>query len=284
MALESLRITQVGARAEVCLLGPGPGNALGPALFRELPVVFAQLDADPAVRAILLHASGEHFCFGLDLVEMAGELTAVAGPAGGRADVRAELLERIQRMQAAVGAVETCRKPVVAVVQGWCIGGGVDLIAACDIRLASADARFSVREVKVGIVADLGSLQRLPRLIGESAARELALTGRDIAAERAAAIGLVSEVYSDATAAIAAGRDLVDEISANPPLAVQGTKQVLNASRDLSVPDGLRHVAIWNSAFLASQEITDALAAFAEKRGGHGDKRRPALTESTSDY
>lgn len=273
--MESLRLTREGARAEVCLLGPGPGNALGPALFRELPDAFARLDADPAVRAVLLYGSGEHFCFGLDLVAMAGELTSVAGSAGGRADVRAALLERIQHMQGAFNAIEACRKPVVAVVQGWCIGGGVDLIAACDVRLASAEARFSVREVKVGIVADLGSLQRLPRLIGESAARELALTGRDITAQRAAAIGLVSEVYPDVNTAIAAGRDLVDEISTNPHLAVQGTKQVLNASRDLSVSDGLRHVAIWNSAFLASQELTDALMAFAERRDKRGDGHRP---------
>jgi len=151
-------------------------------------------------------------------------------------------------------------------VHGWCIGGGVDLIAACDIRLASAEAQFSVREAKVAIVADIGSLQRLPAIIGRGHVAELAFTGKDISADRAAAIGLVNHVSADADAVLADARDLAAEIAANSPLAVQGTKAVLTAGEGRSVAEGLEFVATWNAAFLASDDLNEAMTAFMEKR------------------
>jgi enoyl-CoA hydratase len=155
---------------------------------------------------------------------------------------------------------------VIAAVSGWCIGGGVDVITAADIRLASADAKFSVREVKVAIVADIGSLQRLAPIIGEGHLRELALTGKDIDAARAEKIGLVNDVYPDQETLLAAARKLAEEIATNPPLVVQGVKDVLNARTEPEVADGLRYVSAWNAAFLPSKDLAEAVQAFMERR------------------
>jgi enoyl-CoA hydratase len=251
--------------AEVTLLGPGKGNAMGPDFWSECPQLFAQLDADPEVRAIVLAGSGKNFTYGLDLAAMGGEFAplmadkALAGP-------RTTFHDTIKRMQLATNAVADCRKPVVVAVQGWCIGGGLDLISAADIRYASADAKFSVREVKVAIVADMGSLARLPAIIGDGHVRELALTGKDIDAARAEKIGLVNDVFDDADAVLAAARTAAAEIAANPPLVVQGVKTVLDHSRSAAVDDSLRYVAAWNAAFLASNDLTEAITAVFEKR------------------
>jgi enoyl-CoA hydratase len=155
---------------------------------------------------------------------------------------------------------------VIAAVSGWCIGGGVDVIAATDIRLASADAKFSVREVKVAIVADLGSLQRLAGIIGEGHLRELALTGKDIDAARAEKIHLVNDVYPDQDAVLTAARALAAEIAANPPLVVQGVKDVLGHQREHDIAAGLRYVGAWNAAFLPSEDLGEAVQAFLQRR------------------
>ncbi|MBM7775445.1 enoyl-CoA hydratase [Actinokineospora baliensis] len=251
--------------AEVTLLGPGKGNALGPDLWRELPVVFGGLDADPEVRAVVLTGSGANFSYGLDLPAMMPTWGDLLGD-GALAAPRTRFLGEIRALQDAVTAVAACRKPVVAAVSGWCIGAGLDVIAAADIRVASADAKFSLREVKVAIVADLGSLQRLGGVIGEGHLRELALTGKDIDAERALRIGLVNDVHPDQAAVLAAARQLAADIAANPPLVVQGTKDVLGHERERRVADGLRYVAAWNAAFLPSKDLGEAVQAFLERR------------------
>jgi enoyl-CoA hydratase len=247
--------------AEVTLIGPGKGNAMGPEFWRDLPVVFAILDGDDDVRAVILRGDGPNFSYGLDLPAMMGGLAAGDSAAG-----RAKLLDTIQTMQAAVTRVQACRKPVIAAVRGWCIGGGLDLIAACDIRLCAADARFSLREARMAIVADIGSLQRLPPIIGEGHTRELAYTGKDIDAQRALHIGLVNEVYDGADDLLAAARALAAEIAANAPLAVQGSKRVLNETQGKSVEEGLRYVALWNAAYLHTEDLGEAMRAFVEKR------------------
>jgi enoyl-CoA hydratase len=262
---ESVKVERDGHVAEVVLLGPGKGNAMGPTFFRELPVVFDALDRDPEVRAVVLRGHGGVFSYGLDLRAMAGELFQHVAP-GNMAKERTKLLELIGELQKAADAVERCRKPVVAAIAGPCIGGGVDVIAACDIRVAAKGARFSVREVKLAIVADLGSLQRLPRIIGHGHTRELAFTGKDIDAERALRIGLVNDVFEDEATLLDAARSLARDIARNPPLVVQGTKQVLAFGEGRTQADGLRFVAVWNSAFLASADLQEALTAFAEKR------------------
>jgi enoyl-CoA hydratase len=250
--------------AEVVVRTPGKGNALGPDFWRELPETFAALDRDEAVRAVVLRADGDHFTYGLDLIAMMGELGPIL--AGGLADARTRLHEIILRLQDAVSSIARCRKPVVAAVHGACIGGGVDLITACDVRVASRDARLSVREVRVAMVADIGTLQRLPRIVGEGHARELAMSGMDIDAERALRIGLLNDVFATKEEAWEGARARARAIADNPPLVVQGVKQVMNERVAAADAAGLRYVAAWNSAFLPSEDLGEALAAFGEKR------------------
>jgi enoyl-CoA hydratase len=263
--LVSLKVDVSDYVAEVTLLGPSKGNAMGPDFWRELPVVFGALDADPAVRAIVLTGSGPHFSYGLDLPGMLPSWGSLLAD-GGLVSQRTKFLEEIRVLQNSVTSVAACRKPVIAAVSGWCVGGGVDVIAATDIRLASADAKFSVREVRLAMVADLGSLQRLVGIIGEGHLRELAFTGKDIDAPHAQRIGLVNNVYPDQAAVLTAAHELAAEIATNSPLTVQGVKEMLNASREATVAEGLRYVAAWNSAFLPSKDLTEAFQAFLERR------------------
>jgi len=260
-----------GHVATLWLDRPEKRNAMGPTFWTDLPEAMAVLGADPEVRAVVLAAKGPHFSVGLDLTAMPD----IAGPGGddgkrlsaaGRA---AHARREIVRLQASITSVADCPVPVIAAIQGWCIGGGVDLISACDIRLASAEAQFSVRETRIAIVADLGSLQRLPAIIGMGHVAELAYTGKDITAARAEAIGLVNGVSADAEAVVADARAMAAEIAANSPLAVQGTKSVLVAGEGRSVAEGLDYVATWNAAFLASDDLMEAMAAFMEKRPGN---------------
>ncbi|MCP9275849.1 crotonase/enoyl-CoA hydratase family protein [Mycolicibacterium arenosum] len=262
---ESVTVDVEGHVAQVTLIGPGKGNAMGPAFWAELPEVFGSLDADPAIRAIVLTGSGKHFSYGLDLAAMGGTLAAVMAD-GATAKPRADFHAHLKTMQQSITAVADCRTPVIASVHGWCIGGGVDLISAVDIRYASADAKFSVREVKLAIVADVGSLARLPLILNDGHLRELALTGRDIDASRAEKIGLVNDVYDDAEASLAAAHATAREIAANPPLVVNGIKDVLDEQRTAAVSASLRYVAAWNSAFLPSKDLSEGITAMFEKR------------------
>ncbi len=262
---ESLTVDVDGAVAQVTLTGPGKGNAMGPAFWAEMPDVFASLDADPDVRAIVLTGSGRNFSYGLDLPAMGDTLSPLMSD-GAMARERTEFHARLKRMQQSITAVADCRTPVIASVHGWCIGGGVDLISAVDIRYASADAKFSVREVKVAMVADVGSLARLPLILSEGHLRELVLTGRDIDAARAERIGLVNDVFDDADASLAAAHATAEEIAANPPLVVQGIKDVLDEQRTAQVSASLRYVAAWNSAFLPSKDLAEGVSAVFAKR------------------
>ncbi|OBB75130.1 MULTISPECIES: crotonase/enoyl-CoA hydratase family protein [Mycobacterium] len=248
--------------ARVTLIGPGKGNAMGPAFWAELPEVFGTLDADPEVRAIVLTGSGRNFSYGLDLAAMGATMPGRDAGAKGRLGFHTTLT----KMQGAINAVADCRTPTIASVHGWCIGGGVDLISAVDIRYASADAKFSVREVKLAIVADVGSLARLPLILSDGHLRELTLTGKDIDAARAEKIGLVNDVYDDADASLAGAHATAAEIAANPPLTVYGIKDVLDQQRIARVSESLRYVAAWNSAFLPSKDLGEAVTAMFEKR------------------
>ncbi|MET7774001.1 crotonase/enoyl-CoA hydratase family protein [Nocardia sp. NPDC005366] len=256
----ALKVTVADQVAEVTLLGPGKHNAMGPDFWRELPEVFGELDADPEVRAVVIAGSGPNFSVGLDIPDMRSLFDVVLGDRA-LAAARTDLHREIVRMQASINAVADCRKPVIAAVHGVCYGGGVDLIAAADIRYACADARFSVRETKIAIVADVGALQRLPAIIGDGHVRELALTGRDIDAARAQSIGLVNDVHPDQRSTLRAARATAREVAGNPPLVVQGVKEVLGRPRAALVDEGLRYVAAWNAAFLPSEDLSEALRA-----------------------
>jgi enoyl-CoA hydratase len=256
-----IRIEREGDVAVVSLLAP----TMPPALFTELGQTFTALARDAALRAVIVRGDTKVFSYGLDLPAA----FATWGPTlsgQGLAAARTELWSLIRELQATVTAVARCPAPVIAAIHGWCIGGGVDLITACDLRICTADARFSVRETKVAMVADLGSLQRLPHVIGHAATRELALTGKDVDASRALALGLVSQVAADRAALEAAARALAAEIAANPPLVVRGVKQILDQATQPDVAAGLERVAVWNAAFLPSEDLGEAASAFATKR------------------
>ena len=262
---KALRVVHDGAIAEVVLQGPGKGNAMGPDFWKECPEVFHDLSRDDSVRAIVLHGSGEHFTYGLDLKAMMPVLMPHLAPPN-LAKQRTAFFDLVLDLQRSADAIESCRKPVIACLHGQCIGGGIDIATACDVRLASADAKLSVREVRVAMVADLGSLQRLPRIIGQGLTRELAFTGKDVDAARALRIGLVNEVYPDKESLLAAGRAMAREIAENPPLVVAGIKEVLDFGERSHVRDRERFVAVWNAAFLASNDLAEAMAAFMERR------------------
>ena len=261
--LRSLSVEIHDGVAEVQLLGPSKGNAMGPDFWAELPEVFDALGTDDDVRSVLLYGSGGNFSYGLDLPAMAPVFAPLLAADGMDAKLREGFRRQIKALQDSVSSLARCAKPVIAAVDGWCIGGAVDVIAAADIRVCSPAARFSVREVKVAIVADLGSLQRLPAIIGEGATRQLALTGEDFDAARASSLGLVTEVADDV---VARGRELAAAVAANPPLVVQGVKQVLNRRVQAAVQDGLDYVQVWNAAFLASRDFGEATTAFAQRR------------------
>jgi enoyl-CoA hydratase len=253
---QSLRLERDGALAHVVLLGPGKGNAMGPATWVEFPAAFDELEADPDVRAVVVSGHGEHFSFGLDVGAMlaAHDLATDRGAAA-----RRDLLTQIEHMQHAFNRVAKSRLPVIAAISGWCIGSGIELACACDLRYAQNGARFSLREVRLGIVADLGGLARLPGIVGEGHARELALTGADIDAARAERIGLVNAVVPEV---IAHAVEIARTIAGHSPLAVGGIKNVLNAQQGRSPADGLQYVAAWNAAFLQSDDFARAARAF----------------------
>ena len=260
--------------ATVWLDRPEARNAMGVDLWRDLPLAMEAVSRDHSVRAIVIAAKGPHFSVGLDLKAMgnllagggsSAEADGAAAPPSMAARARGARSE-VLRLQDSITAVARCPKPVIAAVHGYCIGGGVDLIAACDIRLAAADAVFSVREAKMAIVADLGSLQRLPTIISAGHLAELAFTAKDISAERAKEIGLVNDVAADVEGVLKAARALAAEIAANSPVAVQGTKAVLAANDGRTVAEGLDYVATWNAGMLASDDLVEAVTAFMEKR------------------
>lgn len=252
--------------ATLWLANPAKRNAMGPAFWNELPQAMAELGADDAVRAIVIAARGPHFSTGLDLTSFGTIVMGDEGSAASEVAKRRRMLAEIERLQRSISAVADCPKPVIAAVHGYCLGGGVDLSTACDVRVAAADATFSIRETRIAIVADVGTLQRLPGIVGRGQLAELVYTGDDFDAARALDIGFVNHVYPDRERLLAAAAEIAGRIAANSPLAVTGSKRVLAYCADKSVEDGLTYVATWNAAFVASDDLREAVTAFFEKR------------------
>lgn len=250
--------------AEVCLNRPERSNAMNAPMWQELRSAFAWADATPRVRVAILSGAGRNFCGGIDLALLSsvGELVAHEDAARGREALRRLILD----LQDCLSAIERCRKPVLAAIQGACIGGAIDLVTCCDMRYAAADASFSVREIDVGMTADVGTLQRLPRLISDGLARELAYTGRAVGAREARRSGLVNRVYPSPDALLFGVRAIALTIAGKSPLAIRGTKEMLNYGRDHSIADGLNYVATWNAAMLQSADVEETMRAKHEQR------------------
>ncbi len=257
---QPFQITKEDHIAWLTLNRPEKRNAMNQAFFNELLKIFPQFDEDSSVRVVIIKADGKSFTAGLDLTE-ATEL--FQSPT---ADGREKFRIHIQKLQDSMNVIEQCRKPVIAAIHSHCIGGGVDLVCACDIRLASRDAVFAIRETKMAMVADLGTLQRLPHIIGQGRTRELVLTGRDFTAGEALEYGLITHMYADRDIMYQEAKKMADEIANCSPLAVQGAKEILNYSRDQGVYAGLDFVAQKNVAILPSEDVVEAFQAFMEKR------------------
>ena len=250
--------------ARVTFNRPQVRNAMSVDSWRELGEVFREIGATPRARAAILSSTGPHFCAGIDLSAFGPLLAAPKGVDEGRQ--REALRRTILELQNTVTAIERCGVPVLAAVQGGCIGGGVDIISATDVRYCTEDAYFVIKETEIGMTADLGTLQRLPHLIPAGAMRELAFTGRKLPAAKAREIGLVNEVYADHEAMLAGVMETAQEIAAHSPLATGGVKEMLDFARDHSVADGLNYIATWNAAMLEGRDLGEAMGAQREKR------------------
>ncbi len=258
----SFSVTTDQGVAHLELNRPERLNSMDEAFWNELPAFFTAVNDQPEIRAVVVSGQGRHFSAGLDL-DWAGTTLAPGHPDEGRA--REQLLRRIRRMQHCFTAVDQCRVPVIAAVHGGCIGGGVDFVTACDIRLGSADCFFTIHEVNIAIVADVGTLQRLPHLLGQGLVRELAFTGRRFLADEALSHGFLNRLLPDRDSTIAAALAMATDIATKSPLVITGIKQVLNRGRDQSIADGLEQVALWNAAMLPGDDIGRAIAAQAAR-------------------
>lgn len=251
--------------AWVYLNRPDKQNAMNPPAWKEAPAVFESLSNDPDIRVIIVAGKGAGFCAGIDLMGMAGELPELMDSSQ-KGGVKWQLLQKIHFLQETISSIEKCRKPVIAAVHGHCIGAGLDMITACDIRLGAKDAVFSLREAAVGFVADVGVLQRLPHIVGQGITRELAFTAKNITADRAKEVLLLNEVFEDQNALINGAKKMAEQIADCSPLAVQASKEVLNNGIGKSVDDGLKYVASVSTNIIPSDDLYEAIAAFTENR------------------
>ncbi|POA21875.1 enoyl-CoA hydratase [Pseudomonas sp. FW300-N1A1] len=249
--------------AHVQINRPEKINAMNAAFWTEIIEIFQWIDDTDAVRAVVISGAGKHFSSGIDLMMLA----SVANEMGKDVGRNARLLRRkILALQASFNAVDNCRKPVLAAIQGYCLGGAIDLISACDMRYAAEDAQFSIKEIDIGMAADVGTLQRLPRIIGDGMLRELAYTGRTFGADEARRIGLVNRVYPDTASLLDGVMGIAREIAAKSPIAIAGTKEMISYMRDHGINDGLEYIATWNAAMLQSNDLRVAMAAHMSKR------------------
>jgi enoyl-CoA hydratase len=232
---------------------PDKLNVMSLPFWQELVDVFAEIDEAPAVRAAIIASTGKHFTAGLDLAAFAG--FAAAATTGERGRLGEQMRRSVLEMQETMSAIERCRVPVLAAIQGGCIGGGVDMVSACDMRYCTADAFFCIQEINIGMTADVGTLQRLPHLIPAGMVRELAYTGRRLPAAEALRIGLVNKVYDDQASMLADLAVIAAEIAAKSPLAITGTKRVLEYTRDHSVADSLEYMATWQAGMFLTEDL-----------------------------
>ncbi|GAB2789536.1 crotonase/enoyl-CoA hydratase family protein [Rhabdobacter roseus] len=263
MMYETLLLTLDEHVAYLRFNRPDKANALNQTSWDELKRAFEALDENDEVRVVVLAGEGKHFCAGIDL-ELLMTLSHTPGTCEGR--TREQLRRQILNLQAPINAIEQCSKPVVAAIHGGCIGAGLDIVSACDMRYATTEAYFSIREIDMGMVADLGTLQRLPRILSQGIVRELAYTGRSVYGPEAERIGLVNGTFEESTLLHEGVRTLARTIAAKSPLAIRGTKHILNHSRDHSVADGLAYMATWNAAMLLSDDLKEAFQAKLQKR------------------
>lgn len=255
--------------AHVQLSRPEKRNAMNLRFWDELPAIVREIDHQVKARVIVLSSTGPHFTAGLDFKEFfAAETSRQTDERTRRLTRGSDFYHNVARMQDTFSALEQCRIPVLAAVQGGCIGGGVDLVTACDLRYATQDAFFVIEETNIGMTADVGTFPRLLNLMPEGLVREMALTGARLPADDARAAGLVNRVFPDHESLLAGVMEVAAEIASKAPLAVHGCKRIINYAREHSTADTLDYVRLWNASHLNLEEMMEAVQARAEKRPG----------------
>ena len=260
---KTLLVEQTGKVAHIRINRPEKINAMNRDFWAEMIEVFGWVDETDSIRCAVISGEGKHFSAGIDLT-MLGEAATQMDKDIAR---KAEAIRRhVLHLQHSFNVIDQCRKPVLAAVHGYCIGGAIDLITACDMRYSTEDAHFSIKEIDMGMSADVGTFQRLPRVIGDGMVREMAYTGRPVYGVEAARIGLVNRTFADHQALIAGVMDVAQSIAAKSPVAIRGTKEMIRFGRDHSVEDGLNYIATWNAAMLQSEDMKIAMAAHMSKQ------------------
>jgi enoyl-CoA hydratase len=250
--------------ATISLNRPDKVNAMNAPMWQEIRAAMQWADTTPEARVVIIEGNGKNFCAGIDLGMMMALREQIEDPCDAR--MREKLLHIIRDLQDSLTAIERCRKPVLVAIHGACVGGGVDLVSACDMRYASNDAHFSIKEIDIGMTADVGTLQRLPKIINPAIVRELAYTGRNVGAAEAREIGLVNRVFDSHEALRAGVNEIAAAIATKSPLAIRGTKEMINYARDHTTIDSLNLNATWNAAMLMSADLQEAMMANMEKR------------------
>lgn len=265
MSYEYYKVEKKAPIAWVYLNRPEKKNAMNPPAWTEPVEIFKELDKDDSIRVIIVTSSSENFCAGIDLIGMAPMVPEII-ESDQRGGTKSALFKNVLLMQEGINAFEKCQKPIIAAVSGFCIGAGLDMITACDIRLCTENAVFSLREAAVGFVADMGVLQRIPHIVGQGITRELAYTAKNFDAKRAKEILLVNEIYADRDSLLKEAEKMATQIAENSPLAVQASKDVLNYGIGKSIDDSLRYVATISTNIVPSEDLFEAMTAFSEKR------------------
>ena len=257
--------------AHIVLNRPDKRNSMIHEFWDELPTIVQSIDQNSTARVIVLSSTGPHFTSGLDTSIFGSSVESSDNPEDVEKSKRqrsAKLYDTIKHMQKSFTCLEQCRIPVIAAIQGGAIGGGVDLVTACDLRYMTEDGFLSIYEINIGMTADVGTFPRITHLLPEGIVKELAYTGRRISAQEAKQHGLVNEIYTDHEAMLEATMGIARQIATKAPLAVYGSKKIINYSRDHSTADSLDYISLWNASMLQPDEISEAFAAAQEEREG----------------
>ena len=252
--------------AQVRMIRPEKANSMIPEFWKELPEIINDLSDQGDARVIVISAEGRHFCSGMDLSFFGGDNTINIGSSKFPSRTRASFRSTALRLQRSFSSMEESRLPVLAAIQGACVGGGIDMVSAADLRYATSDAYFCIAEINIGMTADVGTLQRMPKLVPEGVVRELAYTGRKMHAAEGKERGFVNEVFDTHEELLAAVNEIAKEIASKSPMAIWGTKQSMNFSRDHSVADGLEYIATWNAAMFDTDDMDEAFVATSDRR------------------
>ena len=264
MTYTSFKVTIENHIAQVAFNRPEKANSLHTPAWEEMQAIFEHLDENEEVRVIVLSGEGKHFCAGIDLTTLMEVQAFQAVQCEGRK--REALRKFIFKLQNTITAIEKCRKPVLAAIHKGCIGGGVDIVSACDMRYCTEDAYFTIKEIDLGLVADIGTLQRLPTIIQPGIMAEMAYTGRKVYGPEAEKIGLVNRTYPDKTAMMESVLALANMIAEKSPLCIRGTKEMLLYKRDNTVDNALNYMVAWNASMLLSDDLMEAFQANMQKR------------------